>query len=111
METTDTPTTRLCDALFMLADDKWRPLVFLELAHQGEMQFGQIRRSLAGVRPKGLTKALRALEAASLVDRQVTPSVPPRVAYRLTDRAYSALPILIKLSNCLLGETEEALLS
>lgn len=95
------------DALLMLAEDKWRPLVFLELARRGEMNFGQIRRSISGVRPKGLTKALRALEDSHLVDREVCFGSITRVAYRLTSRAHQAVPLLLQLSDCLLGDADD----
>jgi DNA-binding HxlR family transcriptional regulator len=95
-------------AVLLFAEDKWRLIVFLELARSGEMQFGEIRRAVSGIRPKALTKALRALEDSALLCREVRDGVPTRVAYRLTERANLAVPILVELSDWLFGYVQEA---
>nr|WP_235676985.1 helix-turn-helix domain-containing protein [Mycolicibacterium porcinum] len=48
------------------------------------MRFSELQAALPGVGAKMLTKTLRRLEAASLVERTVYAEVPPRVEYSLT---------------------------
>jgi DNA-binding HxlR family transcriptional regulator len=49
------------------------------------MRYSDLSRKIAGVSPKMLTQTLRALERDGLVTRTVTPSVPVRVDYELTE--------------------------
>ena len=50
----------------------------------GPMRFGALRRLLDGITQKMLTRTLRNLERAGLVDRTVYPTTPPQVEYSLT---------------------------
>lgn len=63
--------------------DKWTWLALEELA-DGERRFSQLRAALRDVSQKVLTSTLRQLERDGLVARRVTPTIPPRVDYRLT---------------------------
>ncbi|MGI3224230.1 winged helix-turn-helix transcriptional regulator [Streptomyces sp. GTA36] len=73
------PTNELLGRL----SDKWVSLVVAALS-DGPRRYGELSRKIAGVSPKMLTQALRALERDGLVSRAVTPSVPVRVDYELT---------------------------
>ncbi len=44
-----------------------------------------------------LTQTLRTLEAAGLVEREVTPEVPVRVDYRLTHLGETLLPLILDI--------------
>lgn len=46
-----------------------------------------------------LTKQLRELEAAGLVQRTIYPAVPPRVEYCLTELGHSLRPIVLAMRN------------
>lgn len=63
--------------------DKWTWLV-LELLAEREHRFSEIRAAIDGISQKVLTHTLRQLERDGLVARRVTPTIPPRVDYRLT---------------------------
>jgi len=63
--------------------DKWSMQVVMQLGY-GSMRFNQLRREIDGISQRMLTRTLRGLERDGLVDRTVTPSVPPRVDYALT---------------------------
>ena len=63
--------------------DKWSMQVVMQLGN-GSMRFNQLRREIDGISQRMLTRTLRGLERDGLVDRTVTPSVPPRVDYALT---------------------------
>ncbi len=70
--------------------DKWSMLVILELA-AGEQRFSALRRQIPDISQKMLTQTLRILQRDGLVDRQVFPTVPPSVSYRLTPLGLSLL--------------------
>ena len=83
------PSRQLLDRL----SDKWVGLVICAL-EPGSQRFSELARSVAGVSQKMLTQTLRTLERDGLVEREVTPSVPVRVDYRLTDLGRSLLPVM-----------------
>jgi DNA-binding HxlR family transcriptional regulator len=64
--------------------DKWSVLVIMRLG-QGPRRFNEIKRMVEGISQRMLTLTLRGLERDGLVTRTVTPSIPPRVDYELTD--------------------------
>jgi DNA-binding HxlR family transcriptional regulator len=49
------------------------------------MRFNELRRAIPSVSQRMLTLTLRNLERDGLVNRTVTPSIPPRVDYELTE--------------------------
>lgn len=63
---------------------KWTVLIINRLGH-GRMRFSEIKRALGGISQKMLTATLRDLERDGFVRRTVTPTIPPRVDYELTD--------------------------
>ena len=63
---------------------KWTMLVVDRLGG-GSMRFSELKRSIDGVSQKVLTATLRDLEMDGYITRTVTPSIPPRVDYELTD--------------------------
>lgn len=69
-------------ALALIAD-KWAVLVITTLA-EGSIRYNALRRELEGISQKMLTQTLRDLECNGLVAREVHPTTPPRVEYRLT---------------------------
>jgi len=54
-------------------------------------RFSEIRTRLSGVTPRALALALRDLEDAGLVRRDVLPTRPPSTVYRATPRATAVL--------------------
>ncbi|MER6255131.1 helix-turn-helix domain-containing protein [Streptomyces sp. NPDC001584] len=67
--------------------DKWVGLIVSALgqAENRSMRYSDLGRKIPGVSQKMLTQTLRSLERDGLVTRTVTPTVPVRVDYRLTD--------------------------
>jgi len=63
---------------------KWTILVVQALS-AGPQRFSEMKRRIDGVSQKMLTATLRDLEKDGFVSRKVTPSIPPRVDYALTD--------------------------
>lgn len=83
------PSRQLLDRL----SDKWVGLVICSL-EDGSRRYSEISREVAGVSQKMLTQTLRSLERDGLVEREVTPSVPVRVDYRLSALGRSLLPVM-----------------
>jgi DNA-binding HxlR family transcriptional regulator len=64
--------------------DKWTVLVVTTLSN-GSKRFNELRREIPTVSQRMLTLTLRNLERDGLVSRTVTPTIPPRVDYELTE--------------------------
>jgi DNA-binding HxlR family transcriptional regulator len=83
------PTHRLLARI----SDKWVSLLLVALA-DGPRRYNDIARVVASISQKMLTQTLRSLERDGLVSRTVTPSVPVRVDYALTDLGATLLPVM-----------------
>ena len=68
--------------------DKWSMQIVMRLS-QGPRRFSALKREIDGVSQRMLTLSLRGLERDGLVTRTVTPSIPPRVDYELTELGVS----------------------
>ncbi|MFC3693741.1 winged helix-turn-helix transcriptional regulator [Chenggangzhangella methanolivorans] len=75
---------RMVNSVLARVGDKWSVLVVTILA-DGPRRFNELKRQIGGVSQRMLTLTLRGLERDGLVTRTVTPSIPPRVDYELTD--------------------------
>ena len=64
--------------------DKWAVLVIIML-HERGYRFNELKRGIDGISQRMLTLTLRNMERDGLVTRTVTPSIPPRVDYELTE--------------------------
>ncbi len=64
--------------------DKWRMMIVMMLAN-GPLRFSELKRAIDGISQRMLTLSLRGLERDGLVTRTVTPTIPPRVDYELTE--------------------------
>lgn len=84
MKDPDNPVCQTIAGLLQRIGDKWSVLVVQTLA-DGSMRFNEIRRAIPSVSQRMLTLTLRNLERDGLVDRTVTPTIPPRVDYELTE--------------------------
>ncbi len=71
-------------AILARVGDKWSVLIIMRLG-DGSRRFNEIKRMIGGISQRMLTLTLRNLERDGLVKRTVTPSIPPRVDYELTD--------------------------
>ena len=78
------PVCRTISALLQRIGDKWSLLVVQTLG-QGSRRFNELRREIPSVSQRMLTLTLRNLERDGLVNRTVTPTIPLRVDYELTE--------------------------
>jgi DNA-binding HxlR family transcriptional regulator len=88
------PTRQLMGSV----SDKWVGLVFCALG-DGSKRHSELARRIAGVSQKMLTQTLRTLERDGLVTRTVTPSVPVRVDYELTQLGRTLLPVMLGIKD------------
>lgn len=64
--------------------DKWSMMIVMFLT-DGPKRFMELKRAIDGISQRMLTLSLRGLERDGLVTRTVTPTIPPRVDYELTE--------------------------
>jgi DNA-binding HxlR family transcriptional regulator len=75
-----TQRSRMASAIFI---GRWTPKVLFSL-EESPYRHGQLRRRLGSVSQRMLTRTLRNLESASLIDRRVRQSKAIAVEYSLT---------------------------
>ena len=78
--------------------DKWTILVVTGLKSH-DLRFSELKRQIPDISQRMLTQTLRNLERDGLVSRRVTPSIPPRVDYALTDLGRSLTDQLAPLAK------------
>ncbi len=79
-----TPDCRAVADILARIGDKWTVFVVQSLS-DGPRRFTEIKRVINGISQRMLTLTLRGLERDGFVTRTVTPSIPPRVDYELTE--------------------------
>lgn len=77
---------------------RWSGGILLALG-TGAERFSEVERRVAGLSGRMLSVRLRDLEAAGLVDRQVEPTTPVSVRYRLSERGVDLLRSLQPMAN------------
>ncbi|MCJ2034885.1 winged helix-turn-helix transcriptional regulator [Methylobacterium sp. J-068] len=75
---------RVVGTVLARVGDKWSILVVMTLT-DGPRRFNELKRLVGGISQRMLTFTLRGLERDGLVSRTVTPTIPPRVDYELTE--------------------------
>jgi len=105
MKDPSNPVCRTISTLLSRIGDKWTVLVVGTLG-EGSKRFNELRREIPSVSQRMLTLTLRNLERDGLVNRTVTPSIPPRVDYELTELGHSLLEPITALSQWALGNIE-----
>jgi DNA-binding HxlR family transcriptional regulator len=88
MKDPSSPVCRTISTLLSRIGDKWTVLVVQTLG-SGSKRFNELRREIPSVSQRMLTLTLRNLERDGLVSRTVTPTIPPRVDYELTELGQS----------------------
>lgn len=78
--------------------DKWSTLLITVLSG-GPQRFSALRRAVPDISQRMLTQTLRTLERDGLVLRQVFPTKPPSVEYRLSPLGESFLEPLVQLTQ------------
>jgi DNA-binding HxlR family transcriptional regulator len=79
----DDDQCHLFQASVELIGRRWSSAILLAMA-RGACRFSELRACVPGLSDRMLAQRLRELETAGLVRRQVTPTMPVQVSYRLT---------------------------
>lgn len=80
----ETASCRAVADVLSRVGDKWTVYIVRLLAN-GPMRFNEIRKAVSAISQRMLSLTLRGLERDGLVTRTVTPTIPPRVDYELTE--------------------------
>lgn len=76
---------------------KWRLRIIFQLAGQ-KRRFTALSRSMPELSDKVLMSELNELVALGFLQKESFREIPPRVEYRLTEKAYKVMPILHQLT-------------
>ncbi len=98
MRDPNNPGCRAVSEVLNRVGDKWSVLIVVTLS-EGSKRFNQLRREIPSISQRMLTLTLRGLERDGLVSRTVTPSIPPRVDYELTELGRSLKKPVEALAN------------
>jgi DNA-binding HxlR family transcriptional regulator len=78
---------------------RWSVSVVAVMVDHDEVRFNQLREAVPGITPKLLAERLRELEAAGIVERRVTASVPVLVEYRMTAKGLALRDLVLALQS------------
>lgn len=95
MDETKCPIRNVLDRI----SHKWSLLVLLVLDEVESLRFNEIHKAIGGISQKMLTVTLKSLEADGFVTRTMFAQIPPRVEYKLTERARGLLPHIRSLEK------------
>lgn len=101
-------TCRLVGEILGHVGDKWSVLIIV-LLRQRDMRYSELEREIGTVSKKMLTTTLRNLERDGFVSRTVTPTIPPRVDYALTDLGREVMEPLDLLARWALDNNQRIL--
>ncbi|MEM7237268.1 MAG: helix-turn-helix domain-containing protein [Pseudomonadota bacterium] len=79
--------------------DHWTLLIIRDLFLHGPCKFSDLERSVTGVNVSTLSKRLKTLEKAGLVERRIYSDRPPRADYRLTRAGQDLKPVMLALTD------------
>lgn len=79
-----------------LVGEKWSLLIVRDLL-RGPLRFQELLAFAASITPRMLSRRLKDLEAAGLVEQVATPGHPPVVRYALTDAGRGLRPVVRSL--------------
>lgn len=90
----------MCPAqgLLKLLSGKWKPEIF-RLAAVSPLRFSTLLRQLEGANKQTLSVALKELEASGLLEKVVVRQKPLHIAYHLTEKGKSVLPLFAQLES------------
>lgn len=76
----------------------WKIPILLCLRH-GPVRYGDLKKAILHITDKMLITQLRELEEKGMLIRESFAEKPPRVEYRLTEKAKLALPVIDQLAT------------
>ena len=92
--------------LLAAISSKWVVMILIRLSERPK-RFSELKREIGTISQKVLTSVLRDLEKNGIVERVVTPTVPPRVDYSLTELGQSLLEPVHALGRWAVAHEDE----
>ena len=86
-------------AALRVIGDHWTLLIIRDLFTLGPCKFSDLEKSVEGINVTTLSKRLKALEQAGLVERRIYSERPPRADYHLTQRGRDLKPVLLAITD------------
>ncbi len=74
---------------------RWTLLILGNLHTKDTVRFNELKRSLTGISSTVLSNRLLEMDREGLISKKIYPEIPPKVEYRLTERARE-LGIILK---------------
>jgi DNA-binding HxlR family transcriptional regulator len=78
---------------------RWTLMILRNLSQKKVVRFSEIKRTLTSISGTVLSERLFELEKEGLVTKKIYSEIPPKVEYRLTDRAKELESILNELNK------------
>jgi DNA-binding HxlR family transcriptional regulator len=66
---------------------RWTVLILSNLHTKDIVRFNELKRSLTGISSAVLSNRLLEMDREGLISKKIYPEIPPKVEYRLTERA------------------------
>ncbi|MGC8573254.1 MAG: transcriptional regulator [Caldisphaera sp.] len=85
---------------------KWTLAVVYNLGVSKGSGFNELRNRIGSISPSSLVERLTELEGMGIIKREVIPSKPPKVLYRLTQKGEELYKILDQLASWYLSNEE-----
>ena len=77
---------------------KWKPIILFRIS-KGINRFTMLLKEIDGINRQMLSKQLKELEKAGILERKLFPEIPPRVEYSLTTLGKSLLPVVQSMNR------------
>ena len=94
-----TPPVCPMDSILRLLMGPWTTYILWVLSDDGPQRFGALKRAVPGISTRVLTERLRMLQAAGVIWRDQTQTIPPAVTYGLTKRGEDLRQVLNSLGE------------
>lgn len=86
------------DTAFDVIGKKWTVLIIRNML-RGHTRFNQLLEHIEGINPKSLSARLKELEREQLISKRIIGTTPVRIEYRLTDKGYDTINVLIDMAR------------
>jgi len=87
------------DSILRLLMGPWTTYILWVLSDGGPQRFGALKRAVPGISTRVLTERLRMLQAAGVIWRDQSQTIPPSVTYGLTTRGDELRQVLESLGD------------
>lgn len=88
------------EGLLKALSGKWKPQIF-RIAQDGPVRFSTLLRQLEGSNKQSIAVALKELEEQELLEKNVVKLKPLHIAYTLSEKGRSMIPVFRQLENLL----------